>query len=156
MKSLVGSILLALALTIGVAVQAQTFEYSSAAYKRNDYRTAFTGFKKLAEKGDASAQSMIGVMYRDGEGIPKDAQKAVFWFRKAAEQGEVLSQFELGHMYANGQGVPEDDHQAAAWYRKAAEQGYPGAQINLGLDVYGRPRGSLGRSASRGVVSQGC
>ncbi len=56
MKSLTRSLLLALALTTGawVPVQAQTFEQSVAAYERKDYKTAFTGFKRLAEQGDAA------------------------------------------------------------------------------------------------------
>ena len=93
-------------------VQAQTFEQSSAAYERKDYRTAFTGFNKLAEQGNASAQYNLGVMYRDGMGVLKDEQQAVAWYRKAAEQGLAWPQFNLGVMYANGQGVPKDEQQA--------------------------------------------
>ena len=74
MKSLIRSLLLALALTMGAwvpvqalplntgawvplntgawePVQAQTLEQSLEAHKRKDYRTAFAGFKKLAEHG---------------------------------------------------------------------------------------------------------
>ncbi len=59
MKSLTRSLLLALALTTGawVQVQAQTLEQSFAAAQRGDYRTAFAGFKKLAEQGHAGAQN---------------------------------------------------------------------------------------------------
>ncbi len=123
MKSLTRSLLLALALTTGAWVQAQTFEQSDAAYERKDYRTAFTGFKNLAEQGDTLAQSRLGVMYAYGEGVPKDAQQAVAWYRKAAEKGDADAQYNLGLMYDNGRGVPKDEQQAAAWYRKAAEQG---------------------------------
>ncbi len=125
MKSLPRSLLLALALITGawVPVQAQTFEQSDAAYERQDYRTAFTGFKNLAEQGDTLAQSRLGVMYAYGEGVPKDAQQAVAWYRKAAEKGDADAQYNLGLMYDNGRGVPKDEQQAAAWFRKAAEQG---------------------------------
>ncbi len=63
MKSLTRSLLLALAITTGawVPVQAQTFEQSFAAYQRKDYRTAFVGFQKLAEQGDAIAPRGIMV-----------------------------------------------------------------------------------------------
>ena len=62
MKSVTRSLLLALALTTGawVPVQAQTFEQSLAAHERKDYRTAFAGFKKLAEQGHAPAQYNLG------------------------------------------------------------------------------------------------
>ncbi len=140
MRSLTSAVFLALALTTGAWVQAQTFEQSLAAYERKDYRTAFAGFKKLAEQGDADAQFSLGVMYADGQGVPKDEQQAVVWYRKAAEQGDALAQYNLGNMYANGRGVPKDEQQAVAWYRKAAEQGLASAQYNLGL-MYANGRG---------------
>jgi len=79
-------------------------------------------------------------MYADGQGVPKDDQRAVVLVRKAAEQGEAFAQFNLGVMYDKGQGVLKDDQQAAAWYRKAAEQGFADAQNNLGL-MYGNGQG---------------
>lgn len=134
MKSLTRSLLLALALTTGasVPVQAQTFEQSLAAHERKDYRTAFAGFQKLADQGNASAQNILGVMYRDGQGVPKNEYQAVAWYRKAAELGDARAQFNLGVMYSQGEGVPKDEQQAAAWFRKAAEQGHARAQYNLG------------------------
>ena len=56
MKNLTRSLLLALVLTTGGWAQAQTFEQSFAAHARQDYRTAFAGFKRLAEQGHAKAQ----------------------------------------------------------------------------------------------------
>ncbi len=140
MKSLTSAVLLALALTTGACEQAQTFEQSHAAYERKDYRTAFTGFKKLAEQGDAMAQLILGQMYRNGRSVPKDDQQAVVWYRKAAEQGDAMAQYNLGVMYSFGEGVPKNDQQAVAWYRKAAEQGLDMAQYNLGW-VYAFGRG---------------
>ena len=49
-----------------------------------------------AENGDPASQLNLGWMYRDGKGVPKDAERAAFWFRKAAEQGHVEAQFTLG------------------------------------------------------------
>ena len=44
-----------------------------------------------AEKGDARAQFSLGNMYREGEGVPKDATEAVKWYRKSAEQGVAVA-----------------------------------------------------------------
>ncbi len=133
MKSLIRSLLLMLALTTGarMPVQAQTFEQSGAAYVHKDYRTAFAGYKKLAEQGNARAQYLLGMMYDKGQGVPKDDQQAVVWYRKAAEQGHAFAQLFLGLKYEDGRGVPKDEKQAVAWYRKAAEQGNVSAQNNL-------------------------
>jgi len=89
MQSLTRSLLLALALTTGawMPVQAQTLEQSDAALERKDYRTAFAGYKKLAEQGNASAQFSLGEMYANGQGVPKDEHQAEAWFRKSYEQG---------------------------------------------------------------------
>ncbi len=89
--------------------------------------------EQAAEQGDADAQFTLGVMYRQGEGVPQDPTEAVKWYRLAAEQGDAGAQFNLGVMYEQGKGVPQDPTEAVKWYRLAAEQGYAGAQFNLGL-----------------------
>jgi len=111
-------------------VQAQTFEQLEAAYERKDYRTAFSGFKKLAEQGHAGAQNNLGFMYADGQGVPKDEQQEVEWYRKAAEQGVAGAQYNLGFMYYKGEGVPKDEQLAYFWWLLASAQGYQRAVKN--------------------------
>ena len=86
-----------------------------------------------AAQGHAAAQSKLGVMYTNGQGVPQDDGEAVKWYRAAAEQGHAGAQSNLGISYANGQGVPQDDGEAVKWFREAAEQGHAGAQSNLGV-----------------------
>ena len=102
------------------------------AYARGDYAVALQLFRSLAINGDAKAQYNLALMYNRGEGIPRDAQQAIYWYKKAAEQGEAKAQVNLGFMYDNGVGVVKDAQQAVYWYRKAAEQGEAKAQFNLG------------------------
>ena len=83
-----------------------------------------------AEQGDADAQSNLGVMYANGQGVPQDAAEAVRWYRLAADQGYALAQFNLGFMYDDSRGLPQDNAEAAQWYRLAADQGLAGAQHN--------------------------
>ena len=45
--------------------------------------------RKAAEQGDAEAQCELGVLYENGQGVPKDHRKAAEWFRKAATQGHA-------------------------------------------------------------------
>lgn len=100
----------------------------------------FAETKRKAEVGDASEQSNLGWMYDNGEGVHKDAAKAVEWFQKAAAQGHAGAQYNLGLMYAKGKGVPKDVAKAEEWYQKAATkwwqeaaQGDAHAQFNLGV-----------------------
>ena len=121
------------------AIGAADLDSALAAYNRGDFATAFKEWKELAEKGDAVAQSNLGQLYRDGEGVARDDALAAEWFRKAAEQGDAAAQNDLGSLYSAGRGVRKDDAEALRWYRKAADQGHSSGQFNLGLAYdYGR------------------
>jgi hypothetical protein len=39
---------------------------------------------KSAEQGHAEAQFVLGMMYEDGEGVPKDDAEAYFWMNLGA------------------------------------------------------------------------
>ena len=79
----------------------------------------------------AWAQNNLGVIYKNGEGVPQDYEKAIEWYTKSAEQGYAEAQNNLGVMYDNGRGVPQDDKQAVYWYTKSAEQGLRWRRIIL-------------------------
>ncbi len=125
------------ALFLGVACflfQAGAAEPTEAERKR------FLETKVKAEKGDAKAQTLLGISYLDGDGVPKDDAEAVKWYRKAADQGYAPAQLNLGFMYENGEGVVKDEVEAVKWYRRAADQGYALAQFNLGV-MYAKGQG---------------
>ncbi len=104
-----------------------------AAYKWGKYGIALREWRPLAEQGNAKAQYNLGVMYRNGHGVPQDDAEAMGWWRKAAEQGNAGAQHNLGVMYEKGRGVPQDYAKALQWYRKATEQGVADAQNALGF-----------------------
>jgi TPR repeat protein len=111
---------------------ANTFDQGWAAYDAKDYPKAFKILLPLAEKGDTRAQVTIGVMYENGEGIPKDTAKAFEWYEKAANLGVPRVQYELGGKYAHGVNAQQDYAKALHWYRKAADQGFGDAQFQVG------------------------
>jgi len=49
-------------------------------------------YEKAAEQEDTDAQYELGLLYLNGDGVPKDNEKAAKWFEKAAEQGHVKAQ----------------------------------------------------------------
>lgn len=71
-------------------------------------------------RGDAAAQTMLGMSYAEGKGIVENDIEAVKWFRRAAEQGDPQGQLMLGLMLESGLGVQENDAEALKWVRKAA------------------------------------
>src|SRR4029077_6828562 len=89
--------------------------------------------RPLAEQGNARAQALMGLAYRNGLGVPKNEQEAATWFQLAADQGEAVAQFHLGMMYATGRGVPQSFTEAARWVRLSAEAGNGEAQFNIGV-----------------------
>ena len=106
---------------------AKQFDDATAAYDRRDGATAFRLLHPLAEQGHAPAQTKLGYMYANGQGVPHDYEVAVSWYRKAANQGYVIAQDRLGSIYFNGlygisKTVRPDYVQAHMWYNLAAAQ----------------------------------
>ena len=96
MRTLLKCAIVALVLLAASPVMAQDFDKGLAAAKRGDYATALRERKPLAKLGDTRAQHNLGLMYRKGDGVPKDDAQAMKWYRKAAEQGHTRAQFDLG------------------------------------------------------------
>jgi uncharacterized protein len=85
-------------------------------------------WRPLADNGLAVAQFNLGLMYDNGQGIPRDDAAAVRWYQKAADQGHVKAQSNLGFMYLNGRGTAQSFTEAFKWFRKAADTNRAGRQ----------------------------
>jgi TPR repeat protein len=109
------------------------YQLGRANEKANKLTITATQYRRAADQNYAPAQLALGMLYANGQGVPKDDKQFIFWTRKAADQGYAVAQDALGDVYLNGRGVPEDDQQAVAWFRKAADQGYVAAQNRLGF-----------------------
>ena len=109
------------------------FKAGVDASHRGDYATALRELRPLAEQGHAVAQYNLGLLYANGQGVPKDDGQARQWYEKAAAQGRADAQVNLGILYDYGRGVPQDYKKAVYWYRLSAKQGNDLAQRQLGL-----------------------
>ena len=66
--------------------------------KRRNYEEAVKWYRKSAERGDATAQCNLGLMYHEGRGgVDRDKDEAKKWYRKSAEQGDSRAQSALKH-----------------------------------------------------------
>jgi TPR repeat protein len=83
-KRILAGVVLTLMLTGGAA--AGPLEDGERASRTGDYATALRLWRPLAEQDDADAQNNLGLMYRNGQGVPQDYAEAVKWYRLAAEQ----------------------------------------------------------------------
>jgi TPR repeat protein len=77
------------------AAFAGPWEDGMAAYNRGDYVPAIGLFRPLAEQGNPSAQSVLGVMYWKGQGVAKSSARAFMWFSLAAARGDRKAKVEL-------------------------------------------------------------
>ena len=74
----------------------------------------------------------LGVLYEDGKGVPKSAEKATELYQKAADLRNASAMYNLGCLYEDGNGVPKSIEKAVELYHKAADLGKISAIYKLG------------------------
>jgi TPR repeat protein len=117
-----------------------------AALRARDYSEALRNYRQAADKGDATAQYMVGNFHFRGWGVVRDDTEALRWYRAAAAQGHKGAQLAVDR-HATAQtttapatgavtvSIPTVDHRKApvaalatgsnaqveAWYRAGKE-----------------------------------
>ena len=112
------------------------FQKGLEAYNKKDYKTALSEWEPIAEEGQAEAQFMLGMMYRNGRGVPQNSKTAAKWWILAAQQGHVKALYNLGQTYFLGISAPKNYKIALYWFTLAAQQGHATAQNILGGMYY--------------------
>src|SRR5690606_36045972 len=107
-------------------------DYAYGAYQRGWFLTAFSLALQRAEKGDARAQTLLGVLLSRGLGVKQDLAAAADWYRLAGDAGDPEAQYALGQFYLDGTGVKQDAAKAAGLFRKAADAGQAVAAREFG------------------------
>jgi peptidoglycan hydrolase-like protein with peptidoglycan-binding domain len=64
-----------------------SYEDGQAAFEQRDYQEALMELQPLAEQGDGRAQYLVGIIYRDGLGVPQDFVTSYAWLHVAAARG---------------------------------------------------------------------
>lgn len=119
-------------LLLTVPVFADSFEKGLRSYEARFYDDAYRIWLPLARQGDSRAQTHLGLMFLNGEGVARDPEKAVALYRQSAEQGYTNAQHNLGYEYFAGEVIEKDYTKAMAWFRKAANQGLADSMNNIG------------------------
>lgn len=144
MKRLITTVVAVAFLALGTDAVAQTQEQSTtkadSGPSADQAREILESTRPLAEKGDASAQYNMGVLYDQGYGVKQNFDTARQWYLKAAKQHFAKAEHNLGIIYESGKGVESDSSEAAHWFQRAAEDGEPAAQNNLAV-MYVRGEG---------------
>jgi SEL1 protein len=106
-------------------IAAKAAAYIGRMFLRGDgweqsYEKAATWFRRGIANGDPLCQHLMGIMYRDGLGVPRDSYKAASYFRVAADEDLAPAQSDLALLFLD-QGELET---AGRYFELAARHGY--------------------------------
>lgn len=90
-----------------------------------NYAMALELYKKAMEKGHSWATNNIGLLYRDGSGVPRDFGRAREYFERAAAKNNPHALYNLALMSFLGQGAPKDNAAGLTWLEKGVSQNLP-------------------------------
>ncbi len=110
----------------------KAFRLGAQYFEQGNYAKAVEVLAPAAEHGDGDSQTLLGLCYECGKGVPRSASTAFAWYSKAAAAGFMRAQYLLATLYYKGEGVAKNYEQAAMWYRKSADNGYALSQVMLG------------------------
>ena len=102
----------------------EQYEMGSSYYDKGNYQEAIKWYTKAAENGNSDAQSELGFMYMNGEGVPVNKSEGARWLIKAGQNGDAMAQRALGYMYKNGDGVYKSESESKKWFKEAAPKFY--------------------------------
>ncbi|CAG8560147.1 6519_t:CDS:2 [Rhizophagus irregularis] len=127
----------------GVAMRNSAIMYLVGEQTNQNLKDSIKLFRKAHNQcGDGVSGNILGILYQNGVGIPKDVYEAAKYYRKASDLGDVNAKFNLGLLYLSGErelyekgllGVKKDEEKSLQWYKKSARQGYIMALLRLGI-----------------------
>ena len=100
-------------------------------YLDNKHAEALEVLLQASDLGSGEADCELGIMHREGKGVPPNLAMAVSCFLSGAKRGHSGSQYLLGKCFVEGEGVEVDVKQAVHWLVLAGEQGNRGASYLL-------------------------
>jgi TPR repeat protein len=103
------------------------------AFDQSQYLTALRIAQYHAERSDSAALTLMGRIYENGLGVPKNELMAAKLYRHAAQLGDTEGLFSFAVMLAAGRGIQKNPDGAAKLFEQAARTGHAEANYNLGL-----------------------
>jgi hypothetical protein len=122
---------------------ADQLEDAKAAIESEDFEKAYELLCPLAEESNPEAQTILGTLYINGQGVEKDDTKGLSWIMKAAtqgyeaarvrafnlclelgKQGDAVAIYNVGYMCLNGWGGEQDTNDCIELLKTAAILGH--------------------------------
>lgn len=92
---------------------------------------AMSGLEQKARDGSASSAKTLGRIYRDGEFVEVNAERARDWFMRSANLGDAGAMHDLAQMLLAEPATDEDVDEALQWLRLAGNAEHGGALTAL-------------------------
>lgn len=106
------------------------------------YDEAIPDILRFAEEGKTFFCFLAASCYKNGHGVAKDIDKAIYWYTKAAKKRDKDALYILGEIYFYDK---KDYSMAKYWMEKAAAQGF-GSAKNF-IELYLSPKAVAKRQA---------
>lgn len=112
-------------------------------------KNTFDTVLKMAEDGNAFAQTEIGNLYYSGSNtVEKNPEKAFYWWSEAAKQGFISAKLNIALCYQYGTGIMKDEEKALDIYKElATSMNYIVAKRNLANYYFEKDNGRLSADA---------
>ena len=126
-----------------ISSNADQLEDAKAAIENKDFEKAYELLRPLAEESNAEAQTILGALYVNGQGVEKDVTKGISLIMKAAIQGseaarvqalnlcmelgkhgDATALYNVGYMCLNGWGGEQETNDCIEWLETAAKLGH--------------------------------
>lgn len=109
------------------------YQYGRALDASGDFAGALKQYERADAMGSLIASIGLGILHRDGDGMPKDFNKARAAFERAANGGLATGYFFLGHFHDKGFDGKPDYAKAMEFYELAGKAGDSDGWNNIGL-----------------------
>ena len=78
-----------------------------------------------------AAQVLLGDLFLEGRGVPRNFSLAWDWYWRAFEDGNAEGAYKLGRLIEAGRGVPRYIPKAIEWYKKAAGKDHVASMVRI-------------------------
>lgn len=112
---------------------AHSFDEATQNLINGNYKRALQIFENLCMGGDSGACYQLGILYSDGENVPRNFHKSVAFYDQACSANVLAACNNLGVMFYRGEGVRQDYQKSLELYDKACKGGNADACNNLGV-----------------------
>ncbi|NQY63301.1 MAG: sel1 repeat family protein [Alteromonadaceae bacterium] len=140
-KQLISALFIIATALISGTCSADELDEAMYDLNRGKFKAAIAKLEPLVELGYSPAQYQMGLLYKNGQGKPKNTKMAFDLFTLSAKQHNPDAQFDLAVMYSEGTAVAINLKKAFSLTELAANKELASAQFNLGV-MYANGKGT--------------